>query len=742
MGQIEELEKELGNIRCQVNEIQLSLARATCAVENFKRNQQLTQQTQTVQQPVQQPVVQQPVIQQNVVQPQPVTQQQPVYKVVQPYVPQKPVQQPVQQTQAAQTIQQPQFKQPVQQTFVQPQPVQPQMYAAPKKNGSTESWIGKHLMGVLASVLIFIALILFASLIIPYLNDAVKITMMFTVSIGLSGFAFYEHRKRPKNTFFTALLACGLGCSFLSILVTRIYFEAISDLVMYILLLAWGGVVLYMGKKESKLFQVIGNVGFIISALLAWELDDETLIVPMLIYLVIMGASHQYIFWKNEKQRLIQSGINLGIIFYFVVVVCDNFSVTTPLTIAALILVAICIGYFVYFIFGNLLFQGANNTFFAFASAFVLYFSYLLLGDCINTPEWFDLVVFFAIAVVAELALFAKPDESEDQSPSERFFSSIWIIGWFIVAELFTYVKFFDFFNTGALFIALLPVAIYGIKKDKDVFRNQALVLSIVLSVLELFGEKSVLFCAAALLYAIVVFVYEGIIVNESIVYKSVYYFYVQACLALLFHTIAESSRVFTEEMTRMFIVIPMGLFNAAMLAIGLHKDNEGEVNVSLLSGLNVINAIGLLVGIANIIETEDPLLNGLNVAFTVALACVNVKRHFKNSNYEKLYAGIKFGIILLVSLVSYDASGYVISVATLAFAILCIIIGFNKTFGAKELRIYGLVLSMICVVKFIMIDITYENTIGRAISFLISGILCFGISAIYNYFEKQDSSC
>ena len=44
----------------------------------------------------------------------------------------------------------------------------------------------------------------------------------------------------------------------------------------------------------------------------------------------------------------------------------------------------------------------------------------------------------------------------------------------------------------------------------------------------------------------------------------------------------------------------------------------------------------------------------------------------------------------------------------------------------------------MVSVVKFIMYDITYENTIGRAISFLISGILCFGISAIYNHFEKQ----
>jgi hypothetical protein len=37
------------------------------------------------------------------------------------------------------------------------------------------------------------------------------------------------------------------------------------------------------------------------------------------------------------------------------------------------------------------------------------------------------------------------------------------------------------------------------------------------------------------------------------------------------------------------------------------------------------------------------------------------------------------------------------------------------------------------------MIDTTYENTLGHALSFLISGILCFAISAIYNHFAKQD---
>ncbi|MBP5178801.1 MAG: hypothetical protein J6066_04445, partial [Lachnospiraceae bacterium] len=55
-----------------------------------------------------------------------------------------------------------------------------------------------------------------------------------------------------------------------------------------------------------------------------------------------------------------------------------------------------------------------------------------------------------------------------------------------------------------------------------------------------------------------------------------------------------------------------------------------------------------------------------------------------------------------------------------------------------KGLRIYGLVLSLVCVVKLVMIDISYENTIGHALSFFLSGVLCFVISAIYSYVEKK----
>ena len=387
-------------------------------------------------------------------------------------------------------------------------------------------------------------------------------------------------------------------------------------------------------------------------------------------------------------------------------------------------------------LFGKKLINSANKIYFAFASAIVFYTSYCLLADCMEIPDWISLTVFFIVAAVAELAAFLQRNEKEDDT--SLFFKHFWIIGWFAIAEIGTYISYRDFFNTGALFVALLPIAVYGAKKEYTLFRNQAIILAALMTLLELFGERSLIFCAVELVYAVIILTMEGFVVNKALELKFIWYFYVQVCIAIFFCTVAGKVAFDTDDYMVMFAVIPVGLFNVLMRVLKFYRDDQGQNNMLALMALDIVNALGILVGLYNIIMIDGAIPQGINIAFTTALASVNVRRHFAGTKNEKLYTGIKFGIILLFSLISYDSAGYIVSVATLAFAILCISVGFNKNFGAKELLVYGLILSMFCVVKFIMIDITYENTIGRAISFLISGILCFGISAIYNHFEKQ----
>ena len=120
-----------------------------------------------------------------------------------------------------------------------------------------------------------------------------------------------------------------------------------------------------------------------------------------------------------------------------------------------------------------------------------------------------------------------------------------------------------------------------------------------------------------------------------------------------------------------------------------------------------------------------------------IGLFCINSYNFIKDREpMPSIYVGLKFTVLIMVILTSYDAANYVLSISAFILAIAFIVLGF--VMDIKSLRIYGLVVSMLCVVKLVMIDITYDNTMGHALSFFISGVLCFVISAVYSLAEKK----
>nr|MCR5202630.1 DUF2339 domain-containing protein [Lachnospiraceae bacterium] len=145
--------------------------------------------------------------------------------------------------------------------------------------------------------------------------------------------------------------------------------------------------------------------------------------------------------------------------------------------------------------------------------------------------------------------------------------------------------------------------------------------------------------------------------------------------------------------------------------------------------------------------DTGDEFIRFIYIVVTVALFALNsaniLSDDFQagkaiklNNGVANVYLGLKFTILVAVILNSIEAANYITSISLFVLAIICIVLGFWK--DVKALRIYGLVLSILSVVKLIIVDITYENSIGRAVSFLVCGVLCFAISAIYNLVDKK----
>ena len=97
---------------------------------------------------------------------------------------------------------------------------------------------------------------------------------------------------------------------------------------------------------------------------------------------------------------------------------------------------------------------------------------------------------------------------------------------------------------------------------------------------------------------------------------------------------------------------------------------------------------------------------------------------------------GLKYTLLIFCILLSFEVESFIISIVYFVFALAIITAGFKYSY--KYLRVYGLIVSVVSVAKLILIDITYNNTLMQAFSFLICGVLCFIISYMYYIIEKK----
>ena len=142
-------------------------------------------------------------------------------------------------------------------------------------------------------------------------------------------------------------------------------------------------------------------------------------------------------------------------------------------------------------------------------------------------------------------------------------------------------------------------------------------------------------------------------------------------------------------------------------------------------------------------LEGTEPYETALLVVFVLMLAVVNLRRvnslmRYMPERRVSFYNGLKFTWTLWIILGRFSAVSYLISLAGIVLAIAFIVSGFR--FNYKGLRLYGLVLTMVCVIKLLFWDIVFDNAFYRPISFLVAGILLFLISYIYFRLEKNTS--
>jgi len=176
-----------------------------------------------------------------------------------------------------------------------------------------------------------------------------------------------------------------------------------------------------------------------------------------------------------------------------------------------------------------------------------------------------------------------------------------------------------------------------------------------------------------------------------------------------------------------------------------------GNINIKERGSLSIASRINeaviLAAGgyyIANLSEPSKPELIFAYAAITLlifALAFIRINRDITANSHPliHLYLGIKFTALTLCAahgFTSWLEQGYILSIIVMVTALVCVLAGFE--FRAKPLRVYGLVMTMICVAKLVVADVWGASTPMRVIAMISGGLICFAINAAYSYAVKQ----
>jgi hypothetical protein len=171
----------------------------------------------------------------------------------------------------------------------------------------------------------------------------------------------------------------------------------------------------------------------------------------------------------------------------------------------------------------------------------------------------------------------------------------------------------------------------------------------------------------------------------------------------------------------------------------------ENERTASLLYRVRLANE-AMLIGLSCLTMHENGryvggiewLFFAFTLIFALAVAFQRIRDLLDHPESKRLaiYSGAKLTLITLSFLTPLLEQGYLISTICMLTAFASIIGGFG--IRSRPLRLYGLILTLLAVLKLVLIDTSSLATVTRILSFLAGGLICFTISALYTYLEKK----
>ncbi|MBD5494613.1 MAG: DUF2339 domain-containing protein [Lachnospiraceae bacterium] len=630
---------------------------------------------------------------------------------------------------------------------------QPQNKADKPKD--LENMIGKSWMGIFASILIFISFILFATLLAPFITDTIKMIAMYVVSILLTTFGLLKLRKN-NNKLYLAISSCGIGAVYISLLLTNLYFKAIGDIALYVFILVWAVFVCYLSKWQDRIFQIIGQCGITIALffgiILCAKTHDSTKLLLLSLFFAVTAAIFYVSNYSREfHENIVNNAFNCINVFQLLMGICVLTSAisfwnatseelerhlielaeyNTKVNIISAGIIIFLILQFVLYLITKLKEKNTGFGIFTIINTILLM---LYIANITYSNDGSNSVtgIIFIIIGVALLAVAEK--KFDNRKDDGKVLIQCFTLPVFIIS-----VSMIPFFRShiGVSFVMILFILL-GYYKDDYVYKYMSLLTAVIYCLSDL--KYSVEYLCLGLLFFAVLGVcmyvkkeqYSGIFKQLS--YVAGFFFIIIS----LTYVLGDLNVSYDVDMTIMITVVSaLNMFAMKSRFVKDFKTLQTEkhsVNVT-----RTINAMLMVVSLYKVMAVDNEICHFILVLMAIMIFVANTKNLVEQNKdmWPGIYIGVKLTVLLITILCSYEAANYVISISAFLFAIISIVLGFR--FYVKSFRIYGLFLSMFSVAKLILVDISYDNTLGHALSFFICGILCFIISMIYHLIDKK----
>lgn len=653
-----------------------------------------------------------------------------------------------------------------------PHPPQQQPTADQQEHASLENVLGTRVLGIMAALLVFAGLVFLAILVVPALTDEVRCAAMFVLSgsLAVAGILITERKKTP---FSLALLGCGLGSVFVSLLVTYVHFGYLSIAPTAALMLIWLAACMFLAKRHgSAMLVVVAQIGMAVSTCFAYIQGVDTGQLPLVIayqlmacIIVVVGCVKSL-----DKGRLVGSFVCMVVSLVVSLIVSATYTYASrPME--------------------ELVFLATMGTQLVTVTVLALVTD-ILRNKGADQPSPMDTAIHVSIEVlwfasllinVSESLLLVGLGPSLETSIRLSALVSLGCVGahW-LTSVILQKLRVFNerlttisvcFCATVATF--LLVWRIYATPRHDVISLVVLVAIALWLTGIALRSERyksvSVGFLGAdALLMAAGGYELLNAGLHAPV---SVAYVIVLDCLLFAwwrFHTAGQREKLLGNTLLAGTVATEISLFCAwtstsmawelavpaafacCLTLVALIAFAEPQRRASISNSIGntlfvnefVLIALSCLAVVdkglayyARVSPAAPALAAGIClVSFGIILyRCIHMAA---SADTTRPWRQVLLGILLTLW-ATCSAAGMlpsnmaaVTTIVAMLSALVCIALGFVKRLGA--LRLYGLVTTILCVLKIVTIDVSGSDSVGRVVAFIVGGLICFAISAVY----------